>query len=609
MFLKKTVSGKNTYYSIARSYQDEKGRIQTEYVAKLGKLSDAEVERWRSLIRSNPRINPVPQPVNLSEDTVCYRSWRHGVCCLTSSLWVKLGFSSILSESLSHVPNKSFVAKLIEAMVVNRLEDPCSKLGLLEWLEKDTSLQFLIDLPPPGVELNENHFYRAMDVLWEKRDMIEKKIYDAIVKPMSSGIVLAKDVTSTYFEGKKSPIAEYGYSRDHRQDRKQVNWSLIETEEGYPITLEVYSGNVPDKNTVKDSIRRIKHLFGITSGIFIVDRGMATEENVQAVVEEGFKYVVAETLNQKSVLKVVDDAFSKGLNVLLVDDDGGKQLKLPIGSDASAPQSVLLRGREIFVADEENNGGSRYIVLHSPQKEKEDLESLKRALSLGEQIISKVEKYATAHPNKVGSDPLRVIKMAVRNLEAKKLSTYFDVKSWDPVKKKLGYELKQKKIENDRKYAGVWVLRTNVPTKDRQPLEIVGLYKGLSSIEHTFREIKSSLDLRPMWHRNEDRVKAHIWICVMAYLIEKIVEEEVRRRKIVDDDAAAQITGMRAIQSFRTIMLNEVGLRTTDYSSSSAPTTKMRWWLSTELDRNQLGILEALRIDRSAFKMRRGLIY
>jgi ribosomal protein S13 len=105
MFLKKTISGKNTYYSIARSYQDESGRIQTEYITKLGKLSDEEVERWRSLIKNSSHISnnraSVLEPVNLPEDTVCYRSWRHGVCCLVSSLWKELGFSSIISESLS----------------------------------------------------------------------------------------------------------------------------------------------------------------------------------------------------------------------------------------------------------------------------------------------------------------------------------------------------------------------------------------------------------------------------------------------------------------------------------------------------------------------------
>jgi transposase len=517
---------------------------------------------------------------------------------------------------LSLVPNKSFVARLIETMVVNRLEDPCSKLKLLEWLEKDTSLQFLIDLPAPGLELNENQFYRAMDVMWEKRDVIEKKIYEQIVKPLSNGSVLAKDITSTYFEGNKSSIAKYGYSRDHRSDRKQVNWSLIETEEGFPITLEVYPGNVPDEKTVKDSIRRIKQLFGITSGIFIMDRGMATKENIQAIVEEGFRYVVAEKLDQKNVLSVVDEAISKGLEILLVDENRN-QLKLPIGDATVAPQtSVLLKGREIFVLGDEENIGGRYIVLHNPQKEKEDLVSVQKALSLGEQILSKVQKYAAEHPNKVGSDPNRVLKMAVRHLEKRKLSPYFDVKLWDPVQKKLVYELNQKKVGNDRKYAGVWVLRTNVPAEEKQTLEIINMYKGLSSIEHTFKEIKSSLDLRPMWHRKEDRIKAHIWICVMAYLIEKIVECEARRMKIVDDDGSnTPITGMRAIQSFRTIMLNEVGLRTPtmeDYyspSSRAVRTTKMRWWLCTELDGNQQRILDAVGIDGSAFKLRRGLIY
>ena len=306
-----------SYFAIAESQRDDDGKTKTIYFRRLGKLTEPEAKRWRFILSGDSHSVP-SEFIDLQADTVCYHSWRHGVSCLVSSLWEKLGFSSIISESLSRVPNKSFVAKLIQAMVVNRLEDPHSKLGLLEWLEKDTSLQFLIDLPPPGTELNETQFYRAMDEAVKRRDIIEKKIYERIVKPRSCCSVLAKDLTSTYFEGKKSPLAKYGYSRDHRSDRMQVNWSLIETEEGLPITLEVYKGNVVDKKTVKRSIRRIKRIFGIKHGIFIMDRGMSTEGNIKAVVEEGFEYVATEKLDQKSVLNVVDEAFSKGLEVLLV---------------------------------------------------------------------------------------------------------------------------------------------------------------------------------------------------------------------------------------------------------------------------------------------------
>jgi hypothetical protein len=131
-----------SYYAVAESRRDDDGRTKTIYFRRLGKLTEPEVKRWRFILSGDSHSVP-SEFIDLQEDTECYHSWRHGVSCLVSSLWEKLGFSSIISESLSRVPNKSFVAKIIEAMVVNRLEDPCSKLGLLEWLEKDTSLQFI----------------------------------------------------------------------------------------------------------------------------------------------------------------------------------------------------------------------------------------------------------------------------------------------------------------------------------------------------------------------------------------------------------------------------------------------------------------------------------
>ncbi|MCL5068649.1 MAG: IS1634 family transposase, partial [Thaumarchaeota archaeon] len=246
------------------------------------------------------------------ENMACYKSWNHGIPALAASLFKQLGIDTILLHSLSKVSNKSYVSKLIESMVINRLDDPCSKLKLLDWMDQ-SSLQFILDIPPPGMKLHVNSFYRAMDYLWERRDLIEKKIFDNIVKPRSSKSgVIAKDLTSTYLEGEESPLADYGYSRDHhRPDLKQVTWSLIETEEGYPVTPEVYRGNTVDKSTLKESVERLKKIFGITSGIFIIDRGIATEENIQFLAREGFSHLASESV--RDVQEIVDEALSFGL--------------------------------------------------------------------------------------------------------------------------------------------------------------------------------------------------------------------------------------------------------------------------------------------------------
>lgn len=592
MFLKKAVVDGKAYYAIAESYQGESDHIKTRYIRRLGKLSDLEAARWR-LILSAP-AHEVPKHFLNLDSIVCYRTWKHGVPALASAIWENFGFSSIVSESLSRISNKGFVARLIGAMVVNRLDDPCSKLKLLDWVDR-TSLQFIIDLPPPGMKLHVNHFYRAMDVLWERRDTIERKVYERIVKPRSNCSVIAKDITSTYFEGEKSEIAEYGYSRDHRPDLKQVCWSLIETEEGYPITLEVYAGDTPDKSTVKASIKRLKELFGVERGIFVIDRGMATEDNREVITQAGYNFIEAELLSTNEVRGVVKEALSLGLEedwTFVVGDYA--QQRLGIGEEEGATCNRL-KGREII------HGGDRYLVVLNEQKARNELDRLEGRLALGERMISEVEAYARKRP-KVGSDAARVIGMVARKLESKKLSPYFLIEGWDGKERRVRYSQKSERVESERRYAGMWVLRTDMMSKSHQ--EIMKLYKGLWVLEHTFREIKNSLDLRPMWHRKPDRIKAHIWICVMAYLIGRMVEEDLRKNNVLDADSK-HYTCTRTFDSFRNVVLNEQGFE--DPVSKDAQT--QRWWVTTELDRKQLAIINALKVGKDSFALSRGLSY
>jgi transposase len=583
MFLKQTIAHGKDYYYVAESVR-EGARIKTKIIRNLGHLSNEGIEYWKAVL-TYPTFGA---KILTDSYTFFYdkRSRRHGIPALFHAIWKSLGIDKILYNSLSRVSSRSQVARLVEIMVINRFEDPCSKLKLLDWIPK-TSLPYLLD--NSFSDLNETSFYRAMDALWERRDRIEVTIYKTIVEPLcgsSSCSVLAKDITSTYFEGTKAEIGKYGYSRDHRPDLKQVNWSLVETEAGYPITLEVYDGKRRDSTTVEESIVRLKTLFRITRGIFIVDRGMSTEKNIKLITSEGFDYIAAELLSKKHVRSVVDEALSLGFEEWLLpagedDDPVGIQTKLASDGVRSTNNNKV-KGRELF------RNGSRYLVVFNPEKQREEIEKLERNVELGENIISGVEKYAVAHPNKIGSDPSKVIGLVTRKLAKMKLTPYFTIGQWDQKQGKISF-IRTKKVETDRKYAGIWVLRTDLGSEKKTPLEIIRMYKGLWVLEHTFREVKSSLDLRPMWHRKADRIRAHIWICVLAYLIERIVESIVRREQGASE--FKEMTGNNVFESFRDIRLTEIGIRGQEEAGGRS------YWTVTQLEEVQKKILQAMKID------------
>ena len=552
VFLKRSVAKGNAYYSLAESVRVD-GKVMTRIIKQLGRLSDEEANKWNLLLRTEP--HDVSRWILDTSVITTLHSYRHGTVALAHAMWKRLGMDAVVYDALSHVKGRSVSSKLIETMVVNRIDDPCSKLAMLDWMP-GTSLPFILGIDP--THLHANRFYRAMDALWMRRGTIERKLFDSVVSRYSGGGIVLKDLTSTYFEGMHCPMARHGHSRDHRPDRLQVSWSLVETEEGLPVTFEIYPGNTHDSKTLQASIGRIQRLFGLKSGIFVSDRGISTEENIDTVTSAGFHYVVAETLS--NITEIVDTAIAGGLRPV----DGGGDLTYA----------------DVF-------GEDRYIVIHGGQKEIDDMAALNRALAKGERIVAAVNDYASKHPN-AGST--RMLSRAVRETEKHHLSTYFDVE-WNAAGKNITARQKEK-VGRERRYAGYWILRTDL--KDKTAAEIISIYKGLWRVERTFREIKSSLDVRPVRHRRSDRVAAHIWMCVLAYLIERIAGIDVKRmqERNSPDRQLPTVTAGTVFGAFGSIVLNEHAVK---------GNSKHRWFTATELTGWHSALAEALGIGEEMF--------
>ena len=304
VFLKANGYGPHTIWYLAHNHWVD-GKTRTEYLRKLGPLTPQQVDQYRrflALLDQGP--DAVAQATAAFQKAKPFDQRRHGVPAVVHALFEKLGIRQILLDSFAGVEDKLFRAKLVEAMVANRLDDPRSKLSLYEDWYPRTSLPFLLNLPPEA--WTEDDLYETLDLLGERQDRIERRLWAVGTKGRSEGFpVVLKDLTSTYTEGEGADrsLWAHGYSRDRRPDRRQVNWSLVVTPEGLPITLEVYPGNTKDETTVAGTIRRLRSVFGLKEAIFVGDRGMLTKKNLELLHAGGYHYVVAETLwNEKEAL-------------------------------------------------------------------------------------------------------------------------------------------------------------------------------------------------------------------------------------------------------------------------------------------------------------------
>jgi transposase len=535
----------HTYARLARSRR-EGDRVRTEILANLGPVSPVQVAALRAWLESNPLLPGAP--TTLLTDIARFstrRTWQYGRVALGHALWRKLGLHEVVVEVLNGVPHKARCAQLIETMVLNRLDDPTSKYGLIEWLD-DSAIPFLLGYRTDG--LHDNLFYRAMDRLWARRDTLERRVYERVVRPTTHAPgVLYHDLTSSYYEGEGGPLAQFGYSRDHRGDRPQIAWGMVVTPEGLPITIQVYPGNTTDNTTVVRMRERLTDVFGLKGGIYVGDRGMKTEPVLQDLTAHGLHYVLAEV--NRNVEEILREA-PKHKAVTVTEQNVAREV---IGRD-----------------------GRRYVVLFNAERRQQELETLDhrvaQATAILDQFRQNLRKGREWHHHVV----LRRVQAA---LNAKGLGDLFEV-DWDE-ETVLGLTAKLKaKVARRKREAGWWVLSTdtNLPI-----VEVARLYMGLAIIEHGWREIKSVLEVRPLRHRLTRRVEAHLVICTLAYLLQQALEIQVR---------AEGLTGSRAFERFRSMVLNE----------NEVAGARVRFFSITRPTVEQEAILAAAGIDAGRFQ-------
>jgi transposase len=405
-----------------------------------------------------------------------------------------------IPEGREHVPWD--VTSLI--LIIARLLNPSSELHIAEqWFAK-TALSDLLGVPEASVD--DNRLYRGLDQLLPLKEALEVHL-----KSRLGGLfeleydLLLYDVTSTYFEGAADfPLAQRGYSRDQRSDCKQVCIGLVVSRCGMPLGYEVFAGNTADVTTVEHIVEIMERRYGKSNRIWVMDRGMVSEDNIEFLREGGRRYIVG---TPKSMLKKFEQEILKedwhsirdGLEVKIVpwpksdDDDEASTSE----SDSSPERFILCRSRERSKKEEG-------ITQRFEKKIEAALTKMKARCEKQKRDAMKVER--------------EIGRMLGKNSRAAKL---FSVKV--TTTEDEGARIEWSKVEATRDWttlsAGCYLLRTNIA--DWSDEELWKAYIQLTEAEAAFRIHKSDLSIRPIWHTKEERVLAHIFVCFLAYVLWK----------------------------------------------------------------------------------------
>lgn len=495
MFLKITTTkgNKKIYRSakIVESYISVDKKRKHKVLRNLGPIkTDEDLIKFQKILESYKKKEILVDINNIDLDF----SKSYGNYYLISQLFKKYELENILKSHLQKGKHQFDIFNIIQALIVNRIENPMSKNKAFEYIKKDYPIE---------INCKKEDLYHAMDFLEKQKEDIELDIFKTLKSKLNLNLDFAHyDITSSYFEGHECKIAAYGYSRDHRNDREQIVIGLVLVD-NIPVYHEVFKGNASDKTTVLNVFKILKTKFGLETPTLVGDRGMFTQDIIKYLEENHEKYILG---------------FSK-LGNKISEEVLKKEISLPNEKENC---NAILGEEEIVSYSEQNIQKRRYILCIDKNTQKEQLETLEQIKEhIHSNLTSLNEKLKKSQISKKGK------KIAWENFIkqvdkiTKRKSRLFDLK-FDHKNQIFTFKLNDEWYKREKEVAGKFVLITNI---DKDPLNILKTYKELNDVEMSFKCIKNQLDLRPINHYKNERVKAHVFICILALLVEKIINK------------------------------------------------------------------------------------
>jgi transposase len=448
------------------------GQVRKRTLANISDWPAQQIESLRRVLKGETFPSD-------SGDLDIRRSLPHGHVAAVVGTMRKLGLPQLLDATRSRDRELSL------ALVAARILDPQSKLATARGLDPETATTSLLETLQLESAMADD-LYEAMDWLFARQSRIEDRLAK---RHLSSGTLVLYDVTSTYFEGRSCPLARLGHSRDERSGNLQIVFGLLANAEGCPVAVEVFEGNTGDPKTVASQISKLRKRFKLERVIVVGDRGMLTNARIRSDLQpEGIDWITA--LRAPQIQALVHDG---------------------------ALQLSLFDERDLAEVSHPDYPGERLMACRNPLLAADRARKREELLAATEKELAKIQTQ-TQRPRK----PLRgkdAIGMAVgKVLGHYKVGKHFDIVIEDAG---IRYQRKQLQIDTEAALDGIYVIRTSVKTEVASAEQTVFHYKSLSTVERAFRSMKSvDLKVRPIHHHLANRVRAHVFLCMLAYYVE-----------------------------------------------------------------------------------------
>lgn len=470
----------------------EDGKVRNRTIANLSDWPSEKIEALRRVLKGASATSAPVQALQI------LRSQPHGHVVAAVGSLRKLGLDRLLGDAAGRRRD------LVVAMIMARILDPSSKLATARALDPDTlshSLGEFLGLQ----KVQDDDLYRAMDWLLERQTIIENALAK---RHFAEGGLVLYDLTSTYFEGRHCDLAHLGHSRDDKSGKPQIVFGLLTNAEGCPVAVEVFEGNTADPQTVPSQVKKLRERFGLKQVVFVGDRGMITSARLREdFTADGLSWITA--MRATSIQKLASNG---ALQPSLFDTGDLAEITHPgyPGERLVACFNPVLAERRARKRDE---------LLQATEKQLEKIVAATRR-----------EKRPLCGKHTIG---LRAGRVLGRFKMGKHYMLHIEDDSFR-------YARKSDSIDREKKLDGIYVIRTNVKADAMSSPDVVRSYKQLSNVERAFRSLKTvDLKVRPIHHRLADRVRAHVFLCMLAYYVEWHMRRKLAPLLFEDHDKQA----------------------------------------------------------------------
>jgi transposase len=561
MFLRpnyRTKDGKDhTYWSLVETVRTVDGPRQRT-LCYLGELNGSAQARWLKSVEvfneqgEAEQLKLFPSHIEVGDEDPqvarvlvnqvrLERTRQFGGCFLGWELWKQLGlddfFEPAMDEEAAEVP-WSRVAALL---AINRLCAPGSELAIEERWYPSTALDDLLEIEEG--KINDTRLYRCLDRMLPHKTKLEQHLKQRYGELFGAEFdVLLYDMTSTYVEGaaEKNPMMSRGYSRDHRPDCEQMVIALIVNREGFPFSYETFDGNRADVSTMETILRMVERKYGKARRIWVMDRGIVSEENLAAIRKRGGQYRVGTPRRQM-----------KKFEAELLPGDWTQ-----VRPDVEVKQIAIPQGEETYI-----------LCRTAGRKEKE--KAIRNRFSTHMQAALQALEKSIARGRLKDRNKMerRLGRIQARHPQVNDL---FEVTLRDtPAGLRLGWEMKKDREAWRDLREGAYMLRTNLQADSAE--QMWSMYMQLTEAEASFRALKSELSIRPLFHQKEPRIKAHVMVAFLGYALWVTLKHLLQRRSAVVPKPSASggnnaqpLSPMKALALLSTLQSADIVLPTTD---------------------------------------------